>query len=686
MLILIATSIVAMAQREADRDARRIPSVSTKPSSTDLNLVQRFDVWHDEEYTVVWIEPTGDARPVLPPGMSRLPKPGEAVVSPALDHLASQNPNLAARYPNRSVLGLEGVKSRDELFAYVRIKEGRTLAESKVAERVRAFGSSSDDESPQSLRSLPSTSLTPIVSAIAGTFGFLIVPGLAVLAVGVTVACSLSGEPFQGWRRNGVSGRKLAALGVLEICILALPGLVLPTISWGLVSPRLDWVPLVAHAVVRGDLRIPLWLLATELIVGVTLTALFATVTIAFTRVRRHREITQSRTTFYATISWLRKIPLGVAFIALVLGYVLVGPEFALVYVIALIVSVPLATPSLLHTVGARLAELGLDSASTVGQGVERIPRQAAQPFVIATAWVIFATTCAGYIALVPYIEQPLPSTTGETQAVFVNWADPKPEDAKRFGNTLDEGLTMIFREDSHTREEETLVVGGACYQIAAYFSGTSCKAEAPFELPATTKQRLANVLAPATQGTRVQLRLAPADEVRISGDLVVVDNAPLEVLENRVRTAAMQTLPAPSAHSLLTYMLYETPATSWLVNGSVVLVAVLTVGNFVWLIARFLVTNQLNVSNTHISRKGLISPKVYEFAVSYGTAAIMGFVTGLISCTLVTSSSGVSMPWGGIGIVLIVVAVTGLTGCATVAMLSARNNFEGSGYKSVDR
>ncbi len=119
LLALAATSIVAMAHREADREAQRLVSLATKPSPTDLYLVNGFDVWRDEQYGVAWIEPAGSAPPVLPPGVSRLPEPGEVVVSPMLDRLASQDPDLAARYTNRFVLGTEGVRSGDELFAYV---------------------------------------------------------------------------------------------------------------------------------------------------------------------------------------------------------------------------------------------------------------------------------------------------------------------------------------------------------------------------------------------------------------------------------------------------------------------------------------------------------------------------------------------------------------------------------------
>lgn len=231
LLVLAATSIVLMAQRETGRVERRTALLATEPSPTDLNLAARDDVWRSEQYLVVWIEPAANAKPVLPPGMERLPEPGEAVLSPALDRLASRHPGLAGRYPDYLVLGSEGVRSGDELFAYVRVPEGRTLPGDLAGDlsgetravRVRAFGSPTVTDPVFPLE--PPLPVASVGEVVEGVLGLLVVPGLIVLTVGAATASGVRDSRFEMLRWIGAPERTLIALGVLETLILAVPGL-----------------------------------------------------------------------------------------------------------------------------------------------------------------------------------------------------------------------------------------------------------------------------------------------------------------------------------------------------------------------------------------------------------------------------------------------------------------------------
>ncbi len=53
LLALSATSILAMLEREAARDAARVPVLASSPSPRDLYMIGRFDVWQGEQYSVV---------------------------------------------------------------------------------------------------------------------------------------------------------------------------------------------------------------------------------------------------------------------------------------------------------------------------------------------------------------------------------------------------------------------------------------------------------------------------------------------------------------------------------------------------------------------------------------------------------------------------------------------------------
>jgi hypothetical protein len=220
-----------MEQREVNREAQRLPIIVGEPQPTDLHLASSHDVWGNSEYVVHWIEPVRNIKPVLPPGMDKLPEPGEAVISPALDQLASQDPSLAARYPDHSVLSTEGIRSADELLAYVRVQENRTLAESKLAVRVRGFGTPSDDEHPNTSAILGILKLELITPAtIVGTLGLLVVPGLIVLVAGVSTNPSLTTSSFERGRHAGTSELSLASLAVFKTLVIALPSLLLTTV------------------------------------------------------------------------------------------------------------------------------------------------------------------------------------------------------------------------------------------------------------------------------------------------------------------------------------------------------------------------------------------------------------------------------------------------------------------------
>lgn len=685
LTVLAATSILEMANREADRVASRIASIATVPSPTDLLLIYGHDVWRDEEYEVAWIEPAGSARPVLPPGMVRLPKPGEAVVSPALERLASRNPDLAARYPNRSVLGVEGLRSGEELFAYVRVGEDRSLAESRSVARAGEFGTSYGDArfsgSGSFVPPVPGSIAPPI---IVGVLGFLVLPGSVVLVVGLTTASNLRSRSSSRWRWAEASVRRAIVPRVLEVSLLALPGLVLATISWGLVSPRLERVPLVARGVVRGDLRIPWWLLATELVAGAALIAVLTAAMTTMTRMRRRHPAARIWTRFREATITLQEIPMGFAIVALALGYVMVGPEPVLVFVIALIVSVPLALPGVFRAVGTKLARFDSRSISIVGQKVEHNPFQAIQPFIGITAWVILAMVSTGFVALALHMEQPLPTSTKRAQAVFVNWADPHPNDADRLADALGRGLVVKFREVARTRDEDTLIVGSNCQQLTAYLPGSRCRAGSPFELSAATSQALTDVLAPATGGADTELRVVPSDEVGISANLAVIDNATLEPLEDRVRTAAMQMLPAPNIYSQLTYILRATPALDWIVSGSVAFFIFLTIGQFFSMVGRFLIMRERDAPNSSVVFNWSPSLEVRLFAVSYGTAVAVAFVTGLVGCTVLVGSLGSPVPWQSVGIVLIGTIAVGLLGALSIWTLGSGKRSNGHVDKSL--
>lgn len=100
----------------AERGAARWPQV-TETGTGELLWKATVETVADRQYDVVYIEPrTADAP--LPPGLSRWPEPGEAVLSPAL---RAAHPEVRHEYGEPvGTIGLAGLEAPGEYFVYVR--------------------------------------------------------------------------------------------------------------------------------------------------------------------------------------------------------------------------------------------------------------------------------------------------------------------------------------------------------------------------------------------------------------------------------------------------------------------------------------------------------------------------------------------------------------------------------------
>ncbi len=413
LLVLAATSIVMMAVREADRGAGRVGQVATSRSSTDLFAMHGADRFRHDQIAIVWIEPASPAvLPVLPPGIRELPVPGQAVVSPALERLAAQHPELAARYPDRLVLDWQGVRGGGELIAYVRPQPGRGLGgESSAIEfqqgrvsgelpifRISGFGSSSVDTIPFRVGQPPAA---PIRAIVGGVLALLVVPAVIVLAVGGSAASGVRDHRFAVLRSIGVRGRSISSLAVAETLVLATPGLVGAVVLWALLSPHLATVPLVGYEVVPGDLSLPWWRLALVLLAASVLTAAIASLAVSGVTVRRADRPRPSARR--PRLRRVRFVPLALAALAFALGKLDGGyraADFYLVGMVAAVAAVPAVAPGLLHPVGALLARSRSIPRAIAGRTMLWDPARTALPFVGGAALLVLASV--GYVALNP--------------------------------------------------------------------------------------------------------------------------------------------------------------------------------------------------------------------------------------------------------------------------------------------
>lgn len=687
-------------QREAQRVEGRTAILASEPSPTDLDLRMGDDVWAGEQFAVLWVEPAGSEPPVLPPGIKRLPQPGEAAVSPALARLASRHPALAARYPNRSVLDPHGVQSEGEMLAYVRMPEGRNLpgdlagdlSEDTRAVRVRSFG---PPFGSSSLFALPPFSEPPSVSGVVvGVLVFLVAPSLVFLAAGLVAAIGAHRIRSENTPSTEALGRTHVAGAVFKDGLIpALPSLVGVTVLWSILAPRLGWVPLTRHDVFSGDLDLPWWLLVTELIASVSVTGLFALIVIASatkSRVISRRSVLDLLWTVSLGTVLVPTVALATFVLAVIMLYwpVPMSSEAMLSVgvVFAATVGVLIFLPDVLRAVGADLYQRGSGLARTVGRALEQAPLHTARPFFGGVALIVVTLAASGLLSPANRAEA-APSPINGPQAVFIEWLDPHPDDTNRLAHALGTDLVVPFSTSGHAHEgghhahegghafEDTLVIGAACHRLAPYFSGTVCNPNARYELPIATEQKLAEVMAPAAHGTATKVRLAPANDIAAGGSALVLDDAPLEDLEARVRDVAMREVPAPHIYSALNGLISATPVVAWITDGLVFALVGLTVGYLVWLFDNLRSAREQRCPGPGVPPRRFATLEAWLFAAPYCAAAAVAFATGLaIRALMAIVFPDTPMTWHGIGAALGVVTLVGVVGTASVALSGLRS------------
>ncbi len=692
LLLLASKSALLMADRQVDRDAARSFEISTEAASTDLFLEVDKDIWRGQRIGVAWVEPAEpDGRPILPPGMEQFPAPGQSVVSPELDRLADSDPGLAKRYPNRLVLADAGLRSGDELIAYVRPPAGRAIGGESEAVRIEdgKFVGQGPVVRVSSFGHGVSVFLgdqTPWWQLSLGAVGMGVLPGMVVLAVGLAAASGVRDHRFQVLAALGARRRTVWAIAVLESLLLAVPGLIAAVVVWWLVAPRLRIVPVVGHRLVAGDLALPGWLLVAELGLAV---ALCVVVSIAILGLRRNSSALRA-TSDKAGLSRLAAVPLIVSFVAFVMAGIATGNlrlNLNALGTVCAVAGAPLVVPAVLRAVGAVVGRSRSVTTCLAGRWMEWNPKRAARPFVGLAGLVVLVIAGAGYFTVKDelFMEVPGPSSVG-VEGVDVRWRDVASGDLARFTAEVNVGLVVPYGSGSaagsdghgHGRSQRmALSLGASCPQMARLRLGEACDPKAPLTLSASTEHQLAEVISEVT-GERVgQLRLVPREQLAGLGAAVVLDRSPLELLDEHVREAARSTLPAPYVDSaIFARQPRFSSVVGWVTAGIAAALIALTAACLISLVDRMLSARRRlqHLLNLGISPAQLTRVGATMFAMPYTVATLAGFSTGCAIAIRKVTNPGIPMPWSTIGVTLLAILGVGLLGTAALAALGTRD------------
>jgi hypothetical protein len=195
---------------------------------------------------------TGASSPV-PPGISRLPGPGEFYVSPALAKLLRATPasELAARFPGRQVgtIGADGLPSPNSLIVVVGYS-AQQLSTAPGAVEVSAINADARFGGPNGFDA------TQLQVILAVGLLALLVPILVFIGTGTRLAAARREQRFASMRLVGATPRQVSMICAVEASVAALAGVVAGFGLFLLLRPALTKVPFTGAPFAPGDLSL----------------------------------------------------------------------------------------------------------------------------------------------------------------------------------------------------------------------------------------------------------------------------------------------------------------------------------------------------------------------------------------------------------------------------------------------
>lgn len=248
-LLLVGAAVPTMLQARAERGDRRVAGAGAELAKGENTMLigNATTEFRGEPITGLAVQAEG-TRPPLPPGVSRLPGPGEMVVSPALGRLlASEKGRLLRPRLDRKIAGTiapAGLIGPAELVVYLgsdRLSDDRGPA----GRRIDHFGADIQHEG-----------LDPVLLLLS-IIGIVVL--LAPIAVFVAAAVRFGGERrdrrLAALRLAGADSRMIRRIAAGEALVGAVLGIAAGLGIFGLARPLIERITLWDISVFAGDVR-----------------------------------------------------------------------------------------------------------------------------------------------------------------------------------------------------------------------------------------------------------------------------------------------------------------------------------------------------------------------------------------------------------------------------------------------
>ncbi|GAA3926466.1 ABC transporter permease [Actinomadura viridis] len=227
------------------------------PSPDPAWATQGTDLYKDERIIRVDVAATGPRAPV-PPGIPRLPGPGEYYASPALGALLRSvpGPELGDRYPGRraGTIGAAALPSPDSLIIIV----GRTpgeLAGAPGAAKITTIATESPGSCSACRVGIPPAGVTLVLSV---TSAALLFPVLIFIGTATRMAAARREQRFAAMRLVGATPRQISVVSAVESTVAAGAGTAAGFALFLLFRVPLAAVPFTGARFHPGDLSLDL--------------------------------------------------------------------------------------------------------------------------------------------------------------------------------------------------------------------------------------------------------------------------------------------------------------------------------------------------------------------------------------------------------------------------------------------
>jgi hypothetical protein len=279
-LLLLCLTGQSAEQGRAERSGWQSADPGTPATAPDPALFLTVTDYHEGTAMIRGYVAALGPRPPVPPGLERLPGPGEVAVSPAMRRLLGSTPDdeLDDRFPGRVVatIGDEGLAHPDQLVALIgRTPDQLGQVTSRSLYRVRGFGSL-----PSGYAFYQGIRVLLLLGAV-----LLLVPVVIFIVMATRVAAAHREQRLATIRLVGATRLQAAVVAAVETGLGAVAG---SALGWaGYEAGRRILAATVTFQGARffvDDVVVAPWLLALVL-AGVPLLAMLTTI-VALSRVQ----------------------------------------------------------------------------------------------------------------------------------------------------------------------------------------------------------------------------------------------------------------------------------------------------------------------------------------------------------------------------------------------------------------